>query len=107
MFNSINTDPNQDLRVVEGKTLEIVGTFQLSFVQVTHQGGISAPIEALRITTEQRLTTEALFEWRLHRAKERNTRFLQLATDKKRPQAMMFYEDLGFKSTYKVIKKHL
>jgi hypothetical protein len=90
------------------KTLEIVGTFQLSFVQVTHQGGISAPIEALRITKEQRLTTgEDLFEWRLHRAKERNTHFLQLTTDKKKTQAMIFYEDLGFKSTHKVIKKTL
>lgn len=53
MFNSINAVPNQDLRVVKGKTLEILGNFQLSFVQVTHQGGISAPMEALRITEEQ------------------------------------------------------
>jgi len=48
-----------------------------------------------------------MFEWTIHRTKERNAHLLQLTTDKKRPKAIKFYEDLGFKATHEGMKMHL
>ena len=49
---------------------------------------------------------KAMFEWAINRAKERNAHLLQLTTDKKRPDAIKFYEDLGFKATHEGMKMH-
>ncbi|MFT5244634.1 MAG: GNAT superfamily N-acetyltransferase [Glaciecola sp.] len=108
-FETINADANQELIVLENKTQELIGTLQLSFIQyLTYQGGIRAQIEAVRIRKDQRGlgTGKTMFEWAIHRAKERNAHLLQLTTDKKRPQAIKFYEDLGFKPTHEGMKMH-
>ena len=47
-----------------------------------------------------------MFKWVIDRAKERNAHLLQLTTDKKRPEAIKFYEDLGFKATHDGMKIH-
>jgi GNAT superfamily N-acetyltransferase len=47
-----------------------------------------------------------MFEWAINRAKERNAHLLQLTTDKIRPKAIKFYEDLGFKATHEGMKMH-
>lgn len=109
-FATIHADDNQELMVVENKTQEVIGTLQLSFIQyLTYQGGIRAQIEAVRIRKDQRGLGigKTMFEWAIHRAKERNAHLLQLTTDKKRPQAITFYEDLGFKPTHEGMKMHL
>lgn len=49
---------------------------------------------------------KTMFEWAIKRAKERNAHLLQLTSDKKRPKAITFYEDLGFKSTQEGMKIH-
>ncbi|MGC1514490.1 MAG: hypothetical protein WA810_02850 [Maribacter sp.] len=53
-----------------------------------------------------RLHKNKMVEWAIHKAKERNAHLLQLTTDKKRPKAVIFYEDLGFKATHEGIKIH-
>lgn len=109
-FSTIHADANQELMVVENKTQEVIGTLQLSFIQyLTYQGGIRAQIEAVRIRKDQRGLGigKTMFEWAIHRARERNAHLLQLTTDKKRPQAITFYEDLGFKPTHEGMKMHL
>ncbi len=108
-FKKINADLNQELIVVENKNAEIIGTLQLSFIQyLTYRGGIRAQIEAVRIRKDKRGLGigKAMFKWAIHRAKERNAHMLQLTTDKKRPKAIKFYEDLGFKATHKGMKIH-
>ncbi|WP_375562429.1 GNAT family N-acetyltransferase [Bernardetia sp. OM2101] len=112
-FEEINADKNQELIVVEDegadKNTEIIGTLQLSFIQyLTYRGGIRAQIEAVRIRKDKRGLGigKAMFEWAINRAKQRNAHVLQLTTDKKRPQAIKFYEDLGFKSTHEGMKMH-
>lgn len=108
-FEKINADENQELIIVENKNFEIIGTLQLSFIQyLTYQGGIRAQIEAVRIKREMRGQGigKMMFQWAIHRAKERNAHLLQLTTDKKRPQAIKFYEDLGFKATHEGMKIH-
>ncbi|WP_422860409.1 GNAT family N-acetyltransferase [Flagellimonas sp. S174] len=108
-FENINTDPNQELIVVENENSEIIGTLQLSFIQyLTYRGGVRAQIEAVRIRKDQRGLGigKTMFKWAINKAKERNAHVLQLTTDKKRPKAIKFYEDLGFKSTHEGMKMH-
>ena len=108
-FENIIKDPNQELIVVEQDNIEIIGTLQLSFIQyLTYRGGIRAQIEAVRIRKDQRGLGigKAMFKWTINRAKERNAHLLQLTTDKKRPDAIKFYEDLGFKATHEGMKMH-
>jgi GNAT superfamily N-acetyltransferase len=107
-FENIDMDPNQELIVVESND-EVIGTLQLSFIQyLTYQGGIRAQIEAVRINKEHRGKGlgKVLFEWAIARAKERKAHVLQLTSDKQRPDAIRFYEDLGFVSTHEGMKLH-
>lgn len=108
-FEKINADRNQELIVVENENAEIIGTLQLSFIQyLTYRGGIRAQIEAVRIRKDERGLGigKTMFKWVINRAKERNAHLLQLTTDKKRPKAIKFYEDLGFKATHEGMKIH-
>lgn len=108
-FSNIDNDPNQELTVIENDEGEIIGTLQLSFIQyLTYQGGIRAQIEAVRIRSDQRGQGigEQLFRWAIDRAKEKGAHLLQLTTDKKRPDAIRFYENLGFKASHEGMKLH-
>ncbi len=108
-FQKIDADENQELMVVEDQDSEIVGTLQLTFIQyLTYQGGIRAQIEAVRIRSDKRGLGygKILFEWAIARAKEKKAHLLQLTTDKKRPKAIQFYEDLGFKQSHEGMKMH-
>ena len=108
-FEKINADNNQELIVVENEDLEIVGTLQLSFIQyLTYRGGIRAQIEAVRIRKDKRGQGigKEMFQWAIARAKERNAHLIQLTSDKKRPSAIKFYEDLGFKTSHEGMKMH-
>ncbi|MBO0934068.1 GNAT family N-acetyltransferase [Fibrella aquatilis] len=108
-FRVIHTDPQQELTVVEQEG-EIVGTFQLTFIQyLTYQGGIRAQMEAVRVKATARgqgLGT-AIFRYAINRAKERGAHLIQLTTDKKRPDALRFYESLGFVASHEGMKLHL
>lgn len=109
-FDRINSDSNQELTVVENESKEIIGTLQLSFIQyLTYQGGVRAQIEAVRIRDNERGKGigEKLFLWAINRAKERGAHVLQLTTDKQRPNALKFYEKLGFKASHEGMKLHL
>lgn len=108
-FERINSDPHQELIVVENENLEIIGTLQLSFIQyLTYQGGIRAQIEAVRIRKDKRGhgIGKKMFTWAINRAKEKDAHLLQLSTDKKRPLAIKFYENLGFKKSHEGMKIH-
>ncbi|MBC8152089.1 MAG: GNAT family N-acetyltransferase [Bacteroidetes bacterium] len=105
-FNRIQQDENQELTVAELNG-EIVGTFQLTFIQyLTHQGGLRAQIEAVRAKSTHRgkgIGT-AMFRYAIDRASQRGCYVLQLTTDKQRPKAIQFYEMLGFTATHEGMK---
>ena len=108
-FEAINADKNQELIVIEDQNKEVIGTLQLCFIQyLTYQGGIRAQIEAVRIRKDQRGLGigEQLFQWAIARAKDRKAHVLQLTTDKKRPSAIQFYQDLGFIPSHEGMKLH-
>ena len=108
-FEEIDLDKNQELIVIENTNQEIIGTLQLSFISyLTYQGGIRAQIEAVRIRKDQRGKGygEQFFKWAIERAKEKNAHVLQLTTDKQRPEAISFYQKLGFKASHEGMKLH-
>ncbi|MFK7933371.1 MAG: N-acetyltransferase family protein [Saprospiraceae bacterium] len=108
-FEEISNDKNQELIVVEDELSEVIGTLQLSFIQyLTYRGGIRAQIEAVRIRKDKRGLGigKTMFQWAIERAKARKAHLLQLTTDKKRPQAIKFYKDLGFVDSHEGMKIH-
>ena len=108
-FDNIEKDENQELIVVEDDDMNVIGTLQLSFIQyLTYKGGIRAQIEAVRIHESQRGKGlgEKMFRWAIRRAEERGAHLIQLTTDKKRPDALKFYEKLGFKASHEGMKLH-
>lgn len=108
-FEKINADENQELIVVEDENSEIIGTFQLSFIQyLNYIGGMRAQIETVMVRKDKRGQGigKIMFEWAIKRAKERNTHLLQLTSDKKRPKAIKFYENLKFKASHEGMKLH-
>ena len=109
-FENINQDVKQRLIVVTDEKNVIIGTLQLSFIQyLTYQGGIRAQIEAVIILKNQREkgTGKRMFEWAIQVCKEKGAHLIQLTTDKKRPKAIQFYKDLGFKASHEGMKLHL
>lgn len=109
-FDSINNDPNQELMVMVDSEQEVIGTFQLSFIpSLTYQGGLRAQIEGVRIHQlfRGKGLGRILFEWAIARARDKGAHILQLTTDKKRPLAIRFYEDLGFVPSHEGMKLRL
>lgn len=107
-FEVINLDPNQELMVVE-KDTEIIGTFQLTFIPyLSYQGKLRAQIE--NVFVREDLTGQGIgkkiFEWAIERSKNRNAHLLQLTSDKQRPSAIKFYENLGFIASHEGMKLH-
>lgn len=108
-FDAIDQDPNNEL-VVAALDSQIVGLLQLTFIpSLTYRGGWRAQIEGVRIAPEHRGKGfgRKLLEWSIKRAKERRCHLVQLTTDKARPNALRFYQDLGFEATHEGMKLHL
>jgi len=109
-FTKIESDPNQELVVIEDEDKNVIGTLQLSFLQyLTYQGGIRAQIEQVRVHENYRGQGigQHLFEWAIDRAKKKGAHVVQLTTDKQRPEALRFYENLGFKASHEGMKLHI
>jgi GNAT superfamily N-acetyltransferase len=108
-FERIEQDPNQELTVAEMNG-EMVATFQLTFIQyLTYQGGLRAQIEAVRTNSTYRgqgIGTR-VFAYAINRAREKGCHLLQLTSDKRRPDAIRFYESLGFMATHEGMKLKL
>ena len=108
-FTAINADPNNELVVAESDEL-IVGMLQLTFIPyLTYEGGWRAQIEGVRIhgNFRGRGYGNQMFQWAIQRSRERGCHLLQLTTDKSRPDALRFYENLGFKVSHEGLKLHL
>ncbi|WP_147676958.1 GNAT family N-acetyltransferase [Algibacter pacificus] len=108
-FKKIDSDDNQELIVLENENLEIIGTLQLTFIQyLSYVGKSRAQIENVFIRKDKRGLGigKTMFKWAINRAKEKNAHLIQLTSDKQRPRAIKFYENLGFKATHEGMKLH-
>jgi GNAT superfamily N-acetyltransferase len=108
-FDSIDKDPNNALIVVESND-EIAGMLQLTFIPyLTHTGSWRCLIEGVRIAKafrRQGLGSEFI-RWAIDRAKQRKCSIVQLTSDKKRPDALRFYQSLGFEASHEGFKRKL
>ena len=108
-FHNIEVDSNNELIVVEASG-NLAGMLQLTFIPyLTHTGSWRCLIEGVRIAGIYRgegLGTEFI-NWAIQRAKERRCGIVQLTSDKQRPDAIRFYEALGFKATHEGFKLKL
>jgi GNAT superfamily N-acetyltransferase len=108
-FSQIDADENHELVVLEIEGA-VVGTMQLNFLQyLNRRGGLRMQIESVRIHRDfrgQRLGSK-MFEWAIARAKDRGVHLVQLTTDKQRPEALKFYQRLGFVGSHEGMKLHL
>jgi GNAT superfamily N-acetyltransferase len=105
-FAAIDTDPNNELTVAEAAGA-VIGVLQLTFIpSLTHRGGWRALIEGVRVAAPFRSEGigRQLFGWAIARAKARRCRLVQLTTDKARPDAIRFYERLGFVASHEGMK---
>jgi GNAT superfamily N-acetyltransferase len=107
-FEAIEADPNNELVVAE-RGGEVVGVLQLTFIPyLTYQGGWRALVEGVRVASSERGRGLGglLLRWAVDRARARGCHLIQLTTDKRRPEALQFYERLGFKATHEGMKLH-
>ena len=109
-FDLIDQDPNNELLVLENKRDGVLGVLEITYIPyLTYQGSRRALIEGVRIDKSQRgggpgsmLVLEAI-----ERAKQKNCRLVQLTSDKARPEAIQFYEKLGFIASHEGLKLKL
>ena len=108
-FEAIDKDQNQYLAVVE-QANEIIGCLQLTFIPgLSRLGMWRGQIESVRIASGHRGSGlgQQMFEWAITECRKRGCELVQLTTDKARPDALKFYEKLGFKSSHEGMKLNL
>lgn len=108
-FREIDDDPRHRLVVAEDSG-DVVGTLQLSFLPVlTRAGARRAQIESVRVLGGRRGEGlgRLLVEWAVEQAGLGGCRLVQLTTDAGRPDALRFYESLGFVASHVGMKLEL
>ncbi len=108
-FDAIDRDPNNELVVAEIDR-RVVGVLQLTYIPyMTYRGSWRALIEGVRIESSLRASGigRKLFTWAIRRAQDRGCKLIQLTSDKARPDAIRFYESLGFVASHEGLKLHL
>jgi N-acetylglutamate synthase-like GNAT family acetyltransferase len=108
-FHKIDSDPNQYLMVVENGD-EIIATCHLTIMpSLTFIGSTRMQIEAVRVARQYR--GQKIGSWMFNQAiayaKQHDVSIIQLTTNKKRPQAKHFYEQLGFEASHEGMKMYL
>ncbi|MBW8303033.1 MAG: GNAT family N-acetyltransferase [Brevundimonas sp.] len=108
-FAAIEADPNQ-LLAVATKGGAVIGTLQISFIPgLSRKGMWRGQIEGVRIAAGHRgegLGRRA-FAWAIGECRARGCGLVQLTTDRERPEAHRFYDQLGFTASHLGYKKTL
>ncbi|BDY04478.1 GNAT family N-acetyltransferase [Ferrimonas sp. YFM] len=105
-FEAIEADDN-NLLLLATHQGQLVGMLQLTFIPyLTHQGSWRCLVEGVRIASQYRGKGcgEQMFEYAIELARERGCAMVQLTSDKQRPDAIRFYEKLGFTASHEGFK---
>ncbi|WP_265444293.1 GNAT family N-acetyltransferase [Flexivirga meconopsidis] len=106
-FAAVDSDPAHELLVLLDEQDTVVGTLQLSFLPGLARGGaLRAHIEAVRVakSLRGRGTGRAFFGYAIAHARERGAALVELTSDLRRPDAIRFYEALGFSHSHAGMK---
>ena len=108
-FAEIDRDPNNALVVseIDGR---LAGMLQLTYIPyLTHTGSWRCLVEGVRVHPDfrGRGLGRLFLEWAIDSARRRQCRIIQLTSDKQRPDALRFYESLGFEATHEGFKMKL
>lgn len=118
-FAAIDADPNQVLLVaLDGAAQDgparadgrVVATAQVTFIPGLSRGGaLRGQIEAVRVGAEYRGQGlgRGFFDWIIDYCDRRGAALVQLTTDKRRRDAVRFYERLGFVASHEGMKLNL
>jgi GNAT superfamily N-acetyltransferase len=109
-YAAIERDENNELVVVEDVEHQILGVLQITFIPyVTYRGGWRALVEGVRVASHARSRGigRQLLAWAIECARARGCHMLQLTSDKARPEAIRFYESLGFVASHEGMKLKL
>lgn len=105
-FREVSADPRNHL-VVADIDGEVAGTLQLTYIPgISRMGAERAQIEGVRVAAAHRSRGlgREMIKWAVGQAKARGCRLVQLTSDKRRSDAIRFYESLGFESTHEGMK---
>jgi GNAT superfamily N-acetyltransferase len=108
-FREIDADPRNHL-VVADIGGEVAGTLQLTYIPgLSRMGTERAQIEAVRVASAHRSRGlgREMIAWAIDQAKQRGCGLVQLTSDKRRSDAIRFYESLGFQPTHEGLKLQL
>ena len=108
-FVKIDSDPNQYLMVLENDG-EVIGTCHLTLMpSLTFSGSTRLQIEAVRVNSSIRGQNlgQQMIEFSINWGKEHGATIIQLTTNKERPDALRFYEKIGFKASHEGMKLYL
>ena len=109
-FAAIEADPNQRLIVAETDDAELVGCMQLTFIPgLSYRGAWRAQVEGVRVVAARRGRGIGgqMMRWAIEESRRRNCHTMQLATNKSRHDAHLFYERLGFIASHEGMKRAL
>lgn len=108
-FTEIDSDPNNFVYVAEDDGV-VIGCLQVTFIaNLSFEGGRRALIEAVRVADSHQGQGlgKRLMEHAIDLARERGCRIVQLTSNNQRPDAIRFYEQLGFQPTHVGFKLYL
>jgi GNAT superfamily N-acetyltransferase len=105
-FDLIAADERNQLLVAEAGG-RIVGTLQLTMIPgLSRHGMLRAQIEGVRVASDQRGQGLGgrMIERAIEVARGQGCGLVQLTSDKRRPDAVRFYESLGFTASHEGLK---
>ena len=108
-FDALQADPNQVLAVLEDEA-GIAGCLQISYIPgLSRRGMLRGQIESVRIASRRRGggLGRVMLDWAIEECRKAGCGLVQLTTDKARPDALRFYESLGFKPSHEGLKLSL
>jgi GNAT superfamily N-acetyltransferase len=108
-FDEITADPRSRLIVADSGG-QVAGTLQLTILPgLSRHGMRRAQIEAVRVARGHRGQGlgRTMIDWALRAARDSGCGLVQLTSDKRRPDAIRFYESMGFTASHEGLKLDL
>lgn len=108
-FEQISSDVNQYAAVFEINGVTI-GCLQITFIPgLSHRGCLRGQIEGVRVARAFRGNGYGakMIAWAVSECRRRGCRIVQLTSDKKRRNAIQFYQRLGFVGSHEGLKLNI